>query len=328
MKIFKILISTAVLLVAVIACRDESLEPIPYSNPGEGAYVRTVKVNSGVHNLTTPASAGSAFSIEVELVGVGDAGEKMQSLTLFAKQTRGASFTIITAEQQVKVYTAADLVTSHSGTIPNPDITSYKYPRMTMTVTTQELLTALGNPTLVNLDNIEYRVALTLTSGFTFSNVNASGDVLTGAYYLSPFFYRIPAVNFTVTGTGAYMLSTTSPNFGAIVPPATTTSQPVTLSAGAFDVQRTFTVNYRGLTNVPIAINLENGRVQVPLQSTPFSCTNATGTSTLSVWLRTSTSNTYQNSNAVGSTMSVRFNDDWYNKCNFLANTVLTLTKQ
>jgi hypothetical protein len=75
----------------------------------------------------------------------------------------------------------------------NPDT---DYPRATISVTAQEVLTALSltQGDVNGGDQIELRYELVMKDGRVFTNTNASGIVSGGAFFNSPFFYRIPVV--------------------------------------------------------------------------------------------------------------------------------------
>jgi len=67
------------------------------------------------------------------------------------------------------------------------------YPRATMTITGEEALKATGvDPKLVSAgDRFEVTGTMLLTDGKSFTASNTTIDITGGAFYSSPFFYRI-----------------------------------------------------------------------------------------------------------------------------------------
>ncbi len=67
------------------------------------------------------------------------------------------------------------------------------YPRATMTITGEDALKATGiDPKLVSAgDRFEVTGAMLLTNGKSFTASNTTIDITGGAFYSSPFFYRI-----------------------------------------------------------------------------------------------------------------------------------------
>ncbi len=72
------------------------------------------------------------------------------------------------------------------------------YPRATMTITGQEALAASGLALdkLAVGDYFEVRETMKLTDGRTFSGDNTGSNILGGAFYSSPFLYRINVVKY------------------------------------------------------------------------------------------------------------------------------------
>ncbi|MBU1821440.1 MAG: hypothetical protein KKG00_08010 [Bacteroidetes bacterium] len=85
-------------------------------------------------------------------------------------------------------------------TIPSssftPDATT-GYPRATMTVTGQEALTAVGLTAdqIAAGDRFEIRGTMKLSNGKSFNAANTGVNITGGAFYNSPFFYRVTVAN-------------------------------------------------------------------------------------------------------------------------------------
>ncbi|WP_460950136.1 hypothetical protein [Spirosoma daeguense] len=71
------------------------------------------------------------------------------------------------------------------------------YPRTTITVTGTEALTAtkLTDANIANGDRFEINGTMKLTNGRSFSAANTGANITGGAFYSSPFFYRVNVVN-------------------------------------------------------------------------------------------------------------------------------------
>ncbi len=71
------------------------------------------------------------------------------------------------------------------------------YPRATMTVTGQEALTATGlTATQISAgDRFEIRGTMKLTNGKSYTAANTGANITGGAFYNSPFFYRVAVAN-------------------------------------------------------------------------------------------------------------------------------------
>jgi len=177
------------LVLSFHGCTDFVEPAIPYNNFDTGVYLRTLSQTSSFNffQLST-----AKLTLMVEAVDIQD-GKLVKDVEVFVNRRRGAS---LTPEKKVKTVTAADFK-SHTVIIPDVHPASgSKYPAATIEVTIQEALTAMGL-TLNDInggDFIEFRLSLNTTDGRTFTNSNLSGDVAGGAYYRSPFFYRIPVV--------------------------------------------------------------------------------------------------------------------------------------
>lgn len=167
------------MILAVSACTDFVDPAIPYNNFVTGTYLRTLSVtpNFNFFELST-----AKFSLTVEAVDELD-GKKVKDVEILVRRRRGQS---LSPEKSVKTFGATEF---------KPQANS-KYPAATLEVTAAEALTAMGFTTadITGGDFFEFRIVLTTTDGFTFSNNNLSGDIAGGAYYRSPFFYRVPVI--------------------------------------------------------------------------------------------------------------------------------------
>lgn len=175
--------------VSVAACTDFVDPAIPYNGFTTGTYLRTL---SSTPNFNFFDLANAKFTLMIEAVDEQD-GKTVQEVDVLARRRRGANLT-----NEVKITTVpASEFKPHTVILPNVHPASgSKYPAATIEITVPQALTALGL-TAADIDGgdfFEFRLVLRTTTGFTFSNNNLSGDIAGGAYYRSPFFYRVPVV--------------------------------------------------------------------------------------------------------------------------------------
>lgn len=176
-------------LMWVSACTDFVEPAIPYSDFETGVYLRTLVNKSPTFNFFDIPN--QKFNIVVEAVGKNEGQGLVKDVEVFARRRRGAALT-----NEVKIATIAG---SEFGPNPSrnfPAAPNRNYPAKEISLPLPATLTALTlSPTTVaGGDFIEYRLVLNTTDGKAFTNSNVSSDVATGAFYASPFFYRIALV--------------------------------------------------------------------------------------------------------------------------------------
>jgi hypothetical protein len=178
MKKIKYLIGMCSLLI-MNACTDFVDPAIPYSNFETGVYLRTI---SATPNFNFFDLTASTWVLVVEAVDEKN-GDLVDEVDVFVKRRRGAS---LTTEEYI-------LTLPRSAFASNPES---KYLRATITVTVPTALDVMGmtEDDINGGDFFEFRLELRDTKGRTFTNSNLSGDVSGGAYYRSPFFYRVPVI--------------------------------------------------------------------------------------------------------------------------------------
>jgi hypothetical protein len=189
-------------LMFVSACTDFVDPAIPYSGFETGTYLRTLKSPAANFNYFDLSTA--IFSIQVEPVDE-QGGTTVRDVEVYVAHRRGP---VVTPEKLVKTIPASEFKPNPDRNFP--DAPNRNFPAATITVTTQEYLNALGL-TIANLnggDFFEYRLVLHTTTGKTFTNTNLSPDISGGAFYRSPFFYRVQLVC-PSTLAGEYNLKTT-----------------------------------------------------------------------------------------------------------------------
>jgi hypothetical protein len=175
-------------LLFIAACTDFVEPSIPYNNFETGVYLRTLKRPAASFNYFDLSNA--VFSVQVEPVDE-TGGTLVKDVEVYVAHRRA---NVVTPEKLVKTIPASEFKPNPDRNFP--DAPNRNYPAATITVTTQEFLNALGL-TIANLnggDFFEYRLLLNTTDGRKFTNTNLSPDISGGAFYASPFFYRVQLV--------------------------------------------------------------------------------------------------------------------------------------
>jgi hypothetical protein len=214
------------LALSFSACTDWVEPAIPYNEFETGVYLRTL---SSTPNFNFFAIPSAQFSLMVEAVDIED-GRRVREVDVFVARRRGPN-----VSPEAKVTTIpATAFQPHSIILPDVHPASgSKYPAATITIPVTQALQAMNmTPADINGgDFLEFRLVLFTTDGRTFTNSNLSGDISGGAFYRSPFFYRVPFVC-PSNLAGEYNATTTGTSTDGCCPDETTLEgQTVTLTA-------------------------------------------------------------------------------------------------
>jgi hypothetical protein len=188
MKTFKFIFVVLAAMGMAISCSDDKgffdKDAIVYA-----AYLNVVATPSSTFGTVSQSdfrlNTSSTYQVTLEERDV-ERGNLFQSVDFYVKLRDNTVPKITTNEIKLKSVPATDFE-------QNPDT---DYPRATISVTAQEVLTALSltQGDVNGGDQIELRYELVMKDGRVFTNTNASGIVSGGAFFNSPFFYRIPVV--------------------------------------------------------------------------------------------------------------------------------------
>lgn len=181
----------ALLGVGSLSCKTDMVSRIEPADIENGGYIRTV----------TPYPVGnSTFSVSKANLG----GTKMEFVAEAVTPNQGALFAAY--DLTIRFVDA----TPTNGTTPSTTVAlrsipasaftkdaTTGYPRATIAVTGTEALTAtkLTATDITNGDRFEINGTMKLTNGKTFTAANTGANITGGAFYSSPFFYRINVVN-------------------------------------------------------------------------------------------------------------------------------------
>ncbi len=185
---FSLLLAVGLLAAS---CKTEMIERIDEFNLEQGGYMRTV---------TPFPVAAATFSVSKANMG----GTKMEFVAeavtpnqgaLFASYDLSIRFVDATPANGDKTTTATALRSIPASAYTKDATTGY--PRATITVTGAEALTAtrLTAADVSAGDRFEITAVMKLTNGRSFTASNTGLNITGGAFYSSPFFYRLNVVN-------------------------------------------------------------------------------------------------------------------------------------
>ena len=187
LKIYSILL---VLGLLVGACKTEMIEPIDLNALETGGYIRTVS--------PYPVSS-SSFTYKVSAI----ATSKMEFLAEAVTPNFGALFSsydlvikFVDATPANGIKTTAQLtLKSIAASSFTKDPTS-GYPRATIAITAAEALAAtkLTASDISVGDSFEITGTMKLTNGKSYTNTNTGPNITGGAFYSSPFFYKVNVI--------------------------------------------------------------------------------------------------------------------------------------
>lgn len=174
-----------------ISCETEIVEEIDEFAFETGGYMRTV--------TPYPVLAATFKVSKANMTGT-----KMELVAEAVTPNFGALFSTYDLELRFVDATAANgnnskaytVFKSYAASAYAKDPTT-KYPRATISATGKEMQDKLGltDDQVSTGDRFEIRATMKLTNGKSFSASNTGGDILTGAFYSSPFFYQVNVIN-------------------------------------------------------------------------------------------------------------------------------------
>ncbi|MFY7829676.1 MAG: hypothetical protein ACOVQ4_21260 [Flectobacillus sp.] len=190
MKHLKIYSIMLVLGLLVGACKTEMVEPIDLNALETGGYIRTVSpypVSASSFTFKTSALSTSKMEFLAEAI-TPNFGALFSSYDLVIKfvDATPANGTKTTSQVALKSIPASSFT---------KDPTS-GYPRATISVSASEALTAtkLTASDISVGDSFEITGTMKLTNGKTFTNTNTGPNITGGAFYSSPFFYKVNVI--------------------------------------------------------------------------------------------------------------------------------------
>lgn len=190
MKHFKIYSILLVLGLLVGACKTEMIEPIDLNALETGGYIRTVSpypVSSSSFTYKVSAIATSKMEFLAEAV-TPNSGALFSSYDLVIKfvDATPANGTKTTAQLTLKSIPASSFTKDPSS----------GYPRATIAITATEALAAtkLATTDISVGDSFEVTGTMKLTNGKTYTISNTGPNITGGAFYSSPFFYKVNVI--------------------------------------------------------------------------------------------------------------------------------------
>ncbi len=172
------------------ACETQMVTPIDLDALEQGGYIRTVSpypVSSTTFNYSIAGLSSAKMEFVAEAV-------TPQSGALFSSYELSIQFVDNTASNGTKTTTAKALKTLQASSFTKDATTGY--PRATISVTAAEALTATGLTAadIANGDRFQVTGVMKLTNGKSFTAANTGLNITGGAFYSSPFSYRINVI--------------------------------------------------------------------------------------------------------------------------------------
>jgi len=191
MKLIKYSLLILVTSLFFIACKTEMVDKLDDFNLEQGGYMRTV----------TPYPVATAtFSVSKANM----AGTKMEAVLEAVTPDKGALFSsydltvkfIDATPANGNKSTSEVVLRSIPASAYTKDATT-GYPRHTLVVTGADVLTAtkLTAADVSSGDRFEINATMKLTNGKAFTAANTGLNITGGAFYSSPFFYRLNVGN-------------------------------------------------------------------------------------------------------------------------------------
>ena len=191
MKYTQISSILALLTVFTMACKTEMVEKFDELALPTGGYMRTVTpfpVAATTFNVSKANMAGTKMELVAEAV-TPNLG------ALFSSYDLSIKFVDATPANGTKTTVVLPLRSIPASAYAKDPTTGY--PRLTLVVTGAEALTAtqLTNADVLAGDRFEITATMKLTDGKSFNAANTGVNITGGAFYSSPFFYRLNVVN-------------------------------------------------------------------------------------------------------------------------------------
>ena len=191
MKNIKNYLVVGALMLCSLACKTDMVDRIDEFNLEQGGYVRTVTpypVSASTFSVSKANMSGTKMELVAEAVTPNQGA-------LFASYDLSIRFVDATPANGTKTTTAVALKSIAASAFSKDAKTGY--PRATIAVTGKEALDAvkLTDADISAGDRFEITAVMRLTDGRSFSAANTGVNITGGAFYSSPFFYRLNIVN-------------------------------------------------------------------------------------------------------------------------------------
>ncbi|MCU0325403.1 MAG: hypothetical protein MUF45_09150 [Spirosomaceae bacterium] len=187
MKYIKSYSILLVLGLFMMACETQMVDKLDDFNLPNGGYMRTVTpfpVSNTTWNVSKANMAGTKMEAVLEAV-TPNAGANFASYELVVRQV-GSNNAVLKADAPLRTLQASQFTKdAQTG-----------YPRFTLSITGKEAQDALRltDAEVVVGSRFEVRATMVLTDGKRFNASNTGVNITGGAFYSSPFFYRVNIV--------------------------------------------------------------------------------------------------------------------------------------
>lgn len=187
----KLIKYSSLILVASLffmACKTEMVDKLDEFNLEQGGYMRTVTPLTNIFTLSKANMAGTKMEAVLEAV-------TLEKGALFASYDLSVKFVDATPANGNKSTTEVALRSIPASAYTKDATTGY--PRHTLVVTGADVLAAtkVAAADVSTGDRFEITATMKLTNGKTFNSANTGLNITGGAFYSSPFFYRLNVAN-------------------------------------------------------------------------------------------------------------------------------------
>lgn len=184
MKQIKIYISLLFLGLFGASCETEMIDRLDEFGLEQGGYIRTVTPLTNVFSLSKANMTGTKMEIVAEAV-------TPEFGALFSSYDLVVRFVDATPDNGNNSKPDAALRSIPASAFSKDPVTNY--PRLTITITGKQAQDALAltDAQISSGDRFEVRGTMRLTNGRSFNANNTGANITGGAFYSSPFFYRL-----------------------------------------------------------------------------------------------------------------------------------------
>lgn len=175
-------------VMSFTACETEIVERLDEFSFEHGGYMRTIEFPMPTFNVSKANMAGTKLAMTLEAV-TDNFGAQFSAYDLVVR------FVDKTAANGSNNKTDVVLKSLAASSFA-PDATT-KYPRFSLSITGKEMQDALKltDAEMAKGDQFEIRGTMKLTTGRSFGLANSDPDVTGGAFYNSPFLYRVNVID-------------------------------------------------------------------------------------------------------------------------------------
>jgi hypothetical protein len=188
MKYIKTLFSFLFMSFVLMSCKTEMIDRIDIVNTEHGAYMRTISITPSNQQMSKASLGAAQVSYVIEAYDI----EKGNLLDSYDLQARFVDRTPANGNNSVAYRAFLSIPASAFTRDAKTNL-----PRTTMVIRAADLIRTLGltEANVSPTDQFEIDATIKLKNGKAFNSRNTGFNITGGAFYNSPFFYRITVAN-------------------------------------------------------------------------------------------------------------------------------------